>query len=349
MALPDAAQPYWQQQQRINASIVAIALRSWNLSGGSAARWRAMLPLLVAQIERAQASAAVLAGRFVPAALGDLGLPDDPTAVIDPTPLIGVTGSGLPIEQLYAGLPDQLALNVARLTAPEQEVQSDIALPSAATSPEVFGQAMTATALQLERSLQTVISDTGRAAESLEIAVRPDTGYVRMLNPPSCSRCVVQAGKFFRWNAGFERHPRCDCRHIPARESMSKDLRVDPDRYFRSLSPGEQEAAFGKAGAQAIRDGANLGQVVNASSGMRPAQVYGQNLKITDTGVTKYGFAGQVFKARGRNAATTPRLMPSSIYQIADDRAEALRLLKLNGYVVPDGVAIKDITDLLAG
>lgn len=347
MALPDAVQPYWLQQQRIKSSIVAIALRSWQVSGGNSASWQSSLPLLVAQIERAQANTAVLAAQFVSATLTELNLPDDPAAVIDPTPLIGRTGAGWPIGELYAGLPAQMALNASRIAQQEQAViQPDIALPAA--QPSVFGQAMAATALQLERSLQTVIADTGRAAESLEIAVRPGTGYVRMLNPPSCKRCVVQAGKFFRWNSGFKRHPRCDCRHIPARESMSSDMRVDPDRYFRSLSAADQEAAFGKAGAQAIRDGANLGQVVNADTGMRVAQVYGKNLAITDQGVTKYGFAGQVIRARGRNAATTPRLMPSSIYQIADDRADALRLLKINGYVMPDGAKPKDITDLLA-
>src|SRR5690349_7711437 len=65
----------------------------------------------------------------------------------------------------------------------------------------------------------TQLQDAARSAASVAIAVRASAGgYVRMLNTPSCSRCVILAGKWFRWNAGFDRHPKCDCRHVPSRE-----------------------------------------------------------------------------------------------------------------------------------
>src|SRR5690348_18342012 len=37
-----------------------------------------------------------------------------------------------------------------------------------------------------------------------------------LLNPPSCQRCAILAGRWYRWSQGFLRHPRCDCVNLPA-------------------------------------------------------------------------------------------------------------------------------------
>jgi hypothetical protein len=76
---------------------------------------------------------------------------------------------------------------------------------------------------------------------------------------------------------------------------------------------------FGQAGAAAIRDGADLGQVVNARRGMYTAA--GRSLTVEST--TRRGVApGKV------------RLMPEQIYREArGDRDEAIRLLKRFGYL----------------
>ena len=355
MTSPAPAEPYWLQQQAVNAAAVAIAVRMWQQSGGDPARWAAVLAFVVATIMRAQAAAVTAAPPYIAATLIDLGIDAPSAAVIDPLPLIGVTGNGLPLARLYAGLPEQLGLHAAQAVARRDDDPTPAALRPAPTPaevrelpPQIFQEAMNATTDQFASHVQTTISDTGRDAESLEIAARPGIGYVRMLNPPSCKRCVVLAGKFYRWNAGFKRHPNCDCRHIPAPESVADDLTVDPDAYFRSLSEAEQDAAFTKAGAQAIRDGADISQVVNAGKGMRVAQVYGQWLKITTQGVTKRGRAGRAIRTRGRDPATTPRLMPSSIYKIAASRDDALRLLKLNGYIAESSSRIRDIDALMS-
>lgn len=50
----------------------------------------------------------------------------------------------------------------------------------------------------------------GRNADHVGITGQAQLGgYIRTLTPPSCSRCVVLAGKFYRWNQGFDRHPHC--------------------------------------------------------------------------------------------------------------------------------------------
>lgn len=189
----------------------------------------------------------------------------------------------------------------------------------------------------------TQIQDAARQAAGVSIVGRPGIGYVRMLNTPSCSRCAVLAGKFFRFNAGFDRHPRCDCRHIPSNEDTSGDLRTDPSAYFESLSESEQARIFGKANSEAIRQGADIGQIVNAygrSAGMQVAGVSPikviKGRKYTTAGTTKRAQAAQQQKGLRRNGPQQIRLMPESIFARAASREEAQRLLRLYGWILDE-------------
>lgn len=169
-----------------------------------------------------------------------------------------------------------------------------------------------------DRIVTTQLQDVARQSEAIAMAAEPTvTGYVRVLNTPSCSRCVVLAGRTYKWNAGFLRHPVCDCKHVPTGK-RSPRLTTDPAAYFRSLPASEQNRIFTKAGAESVRLGADLGQVVNARLGMGVTQVAGRGL-LTTTRNAKRG---------------TVRLMPESILQVATDRADAVRLLKLHRYLV---------------
>jgi len=107
-----------------------------------------------------------------------------------------------------------------------------------------------------------------------------------------------------------------DCIHIPAREDSADDLRTDPRRYFDSLTAAEQDRQFTKAGAEAIRSGADIAQVVNARSGLYSA---GGRLLTTTAA-----------KARGQGGV---RLMPDQIFRDAKDREDAIRLLRRFGYL----------------
>lgn len=169
------------------------------------------------------------------------------------------------------------------------------------------------------RAVFTQIADAGRAAGSVSIAARPKIHhYVRMVSAGACSRCLILAGKEYRWNQGFSRHPHCLCTHIPVSENTTGHLLTDPDAHFAAMSEAEQDRVFTKAGAQAIRDGADMAQVVNARRGMTTAQVGAERVLATKAGAT-----------RGR-----VRLMPETIMQIAgSDRLEAIRLLRLHGYL----------------
>src|SRR5690625_672736 len=202
---------------------------------------------------------------------------------------------------------------------------SQLAHVSGDGSPLVASVARGTSAGSLGLVVATQITDVARTGGGLQIAATPRVGYVRMIEADACSRCVIMAGKWFRWNQGFMRHPRCRCTHIPAAESRSDDLRVDPYQYFESLSPEEQDRVFTKAGAEAIRDGADMSQVVNARAGMTP------NGYFTTSG-TSSGYASTVLRPGQR------RMTPESIYaQARGNREVAQQLLREHGYILPAG------------
>lgn len=90
---------------------------------------------------------------------------------------------------------------------------------------------------------------------------------------------------------------------------------MNPRAYFDSLDEAQQNRLFTKAGAQAIRDGADLNQVVNSRRGMRAAGT-------TTESTTRFGVVpGRV------------RLMPEALYGQAGSRDEAIQLLMQHGYL----------------
>lgn len=232
----------------------------------------------------------------------DFGPPTKPGVVV-PTSLAGFAGDGRPIESL-------LATSVGRARAADDLDEG---------------------LLFMERVVETIIADTMRAAEEVAMAQREwVAGYIRVPEPGACSRCVVLAGKFYLFNEGFLRHPQCRCNHVPAPDDSERVRALiginSPERYFDSLTAAEQDRVFTQAGAEAIRQGADIARVVNARRGMTRAQVGGRTILATTEGTTRRG--------RRRGQTPGPRLMPEAIFEIAgDDRDEALRLLRANGYL----------------
>ncbi|MFB7671670.1 hypothetical protein ACFC26_09655 [Kitasatospora purpeofusca] len=205
---------------------------------------------------------------------------------------------------------------------------------------------------QLLKMATTEVADAGRSATGASItANRTTTGYVRVLNPPSCARCAILAGKEYGWNAGFARHPRCDCVHLPTTRFRRGRSTMAPDSYFRSLSRAEQDRTFTVHGAQAIRDGADITAVVNARRGISTVGSWVEGdvthrgriadaarlgkLATTTEGMTRRGLARQRLRnlqAQGR-APARARLTPEAIYALASDRDDAIRLLYRYGYL----------------
>jgi hypothetical protein len=307
MTLPAATEDHYRGQQRLQVSAMALIRALWATIGLDAeAGWREIAARALLVVSSAQLGAATAGAAYVPKVLRELGVDADAFGEVNPRRLVGVASDGRPLETLLR----QPLVRVQYLVG-ERGMDPVLA--------RVEGGKF------LDRIVQTQVQDAARVSTGVSIAASPKvTGYVRMLNPPTCSRCVLLAGVRYKWNKGFERHPRCDCRHIPASEDVAGDLLTDPLAYFKSRPPAEQDRVFGKAGAQAIRDGSSISMVVNARRGMSTAAK-----GFTTEGVTRRGLAGS------RLGTGRQRMMPESIYKVAgDDRMKAVELLKLHGYIL---------------
>lgn len=180
----------------------------------------------------------------------------------------------------------------------------------------------------LEQVIASEVRDAARSAAQVEIVVRPDwQNYVRMLQPPSCARCAILAGRIYRDLEAFQRHPQCDCVQVPVQnweEAHDAGYVSSPEDAFEK----GHIRGLSKADEQAIRDGASIGKVVNAHRGMYTTELFGRRVQATRASTTK--------RAAWRKANPTRlvRLRPEAIYRIAEgDTAEAVRLLRLYGYL----------------
>lgn len=318
----------WQARQRaVVAATVARTVALWGRVDRTAIgpSWDDLRPLAVEHVARGQRAAARDADVYVNDSIAaQVELPER-TPPVDPSRLAGVASDGRPLDTL--------------LTVP------------ASTAGRAAGAGVnTSTALQAGRFslagiVATQVYDAGRLATGVGLTAHPQAGgYRRQLRgSANCSRCIVLAGKWFRWNQGFQRHPRCDCAHVPSvgpKSDYADTAGFDPQSHFESMSPSEQDRAFGKAGAQAIRDGADLGQVVNARRGMKTTNMYGRKVRTTTEGTTVRGSFGRTAAGDLRRESgdryrrtSTIRVMPEEIYSQARDRQHAIELLRQHGFI----------------
>ena len=303
MAALSAAEQHYVLVQREQALSLAVSRRAWakvdpnNIS----ASWSRLLTAVTPIVEASQARSAWSGAAYPVMDLAQRGTYVEPLGFVNPEPLVGMVSGGTTLE--------------SRLYSPATTSKSWIA------SGYTAKQSLDMSRSILDGIVRTSISDAGRQAASVDIASRPGVGYVRMLNPPSCDSCTILAGRFYRWNKGFLRHPKCDCIHRPSTSidaAKSEGLIDDPYEYFNGMSEADQNKAFGKNKAQAIRDGGDIYRVQNSWRGR-------DGLK-TFAGTSKRGFASDL---KGR------RLTPDGIYlEAAGDRAKAIGLLQEHGYLI---------------
>jgi hypothetical protein len=128
----------------------------------------------------------------------------------------------------------------------------------------------------------------------------------------------------------------CHCQQVPAGSASSAaEHLTNPHAAFERLDRAQQDRAFTVAGAQAIRDGGDIFQVVNARRGLTTigSGRFGRSLSATTEGTTRRGLFNQAVRASGRPAPTV-RLTPQAIYRIASTRSEAVTLLRRYGYLL---------------
>ena len=324
MATPEqVAQAYYADQSRIARTAAQGVAAQWNMldTGSLSQSWLASIgQLVLALVTGAQRRAAEQANPYLAAMAAAQGARlSTPTGVVADA-LAGVASDGRPMESLLY-LP---IMFTKRWIAEGRPL------------PEAMAHGRNTLALLAA----TQVADTGRAAVTVGMTGdKTWVSYVRHVTLPACGRCIILAGRSYSYSTGFQRHPNCDCTMIPrihhANGSVGGPDPLSPQELFDQMSPEEQDKAFTKAGAEAIRLGSDLGQVVNARRGMQTA---GGHL-ITTEGTTIRGYAGKRLgnfrKIEGERyrRSTIPRPMPEQLLKDARDRDEAVRLLQRFGYL----------------
>jgi hypothetical protein len=277
----------------------ASLLQQWRRvdRGAIATTWQRQVPDAVETVAAGQLAAAKLADPYLDAMVG------------------GSDGAALVVPGAFAGRTLDVRTLSGLLTLPQIEALTAIGdglLP---------GTAMQRGAGMLGMLVRTAIADSARQAVAAGMGSRRVTGYYRQLSPPSCCRCVVLAGKWYRSNAGFQRHPHCDCVHVPGDRPGG-----GPGFDARQLVLDGQVRGLSRAQTEAVRLGADVSQVVNARRGM--STVGGR--QITTEGTTRRGLAGQRMRAAGLRVRPTPE----QILADATSADDAIRALHTYGYII---------------
>lgn len=320
------ARSHYLAQQKIKAAAVLEVRRQMRKSPDPAA----MLATLAAVITRYQLLAATRAAQ----AVAQDATTGPGSAVTSAAAFAGVTAWGFP-------LTDPLTVLLDRYVG------------------QALGRLPTISLAPVDRFVASEVGDAGRSASHVEIVAGAGSNYyVRVLNLPSCERCVPLAGRVYRDLEEFDRHPQDDCGMWPCEsldDALAKGLVTDPVEAIRS----GQVRGLSEADRRAILEGgADVNQVINAHRGMTTGNLFGRDVKLTLEGITKRGvYGGHTNKGRAgymverigkygyvKNQAVrrakAPRLRPETIYRIVDeeyggDREQARRLLKLYGYILP--------------
>lgn len=320
--LPSATISHLSTQRREQQEALEAARGQWRRMGSEFdGSWALIVGSLVGITSAAQRRLAQSSFDYVPDVLDDLGTPEaiGPSVETSAEPLVGVTGSGTVLDEaLYASV---ITAKIGR--------SRGLSIHESLSRGED----------RLMGRVSLALSDTGRFAERVRLAPTRVAHYQRALTLPSCSRCIILAGRLYRMEQPFQRHPRCDCRHLPVGESGEIE-ETDPLELFASLSEREQDRIFTKGGAEAIRNGADMNQIVNARRGMYTSRAGSRKWKFTSEGTTRRGWWGRDQQVGGKYAgqrgrrSKRRRMMPEEIQRLSSGKEDYLRMLRDYGYII---------------
>lgn len=308
----DVSASYYAGQARIAKAVTVAAVAEWRTIDGRRLdfSWLRVLARLLAWLTGAQRQAASTAPAYLTGVLRAQGVVPSPGHRLLPDPFGGIAADG-------RGLDTLLYTPVA---------SAKHAMSQGATIQDALRGAEAGLAMLV----RTQVQDAGRMA--VQTAMADDSavrGYIRQVHLPACARCIILAGRVYRYSSGFQRHPNCDCTMVadagelgtedPAEliAKMRKDYPDGPHAIAKSLTAGDLEA---------LDHGADLNQVVNAHRGMATAAG-----KATTEGTTRHGLAGM--RLRGQ-----PRMTPALIFaQAASEnwtRQQIVAQLLRAGYII---------------
>lgn len=336
----------------INQTATVRVLNLWKRMDFDAldASWATVAPAIVQQSNAAQLAAAKTSDRYTSSLSREYGFAQESSHII-PTSFVGVDGSGRSMESLLHGA----------VTTTKQAVSAGMSRSLSFEAGAVFLAAM----------MKTGLADLSRSADMVSATGKGYTRYVRVVNPGACSRCAQLAG-IGSYKTAFKRHPACRCTTAPILNDVTQapaGFYDTPEDYFESLSEREQDRVFTKGGAEAIRSGASVSDVVSArrgASGITTSRGIGRGtvpnsgrriqrtrigtntdgspvMGYTTTEGTyrgtfrrtqdRIGFGSQRIDGNRYSASARTRLMPETIVSLTDDLATRQMLLRDAGYL----------------
>jgi hypothetical protein len=318
VTLPRTAVSHYRQQQAITVATAREVDGIWStMSDDLDASWSRIQTPLFETVGAGQLAAAAVGIDYVGAVLDETDVVAPAVATVNANRFVGGTRDGRPLETLLQGA----VVKTKEAIGSGQDVRAALTLARG----------------WLQDVAMDSVRDANRQAVSGAITVRPRVGgWVRMLNPPACKFCIMLAGKWFKWNQGFQSHRLCDCRHIPSQESAAGDLTIDPYAYFDRLDEKMQDRLFGKRDAQAIRDGADMYRVIN----IRSRGLADDALKNTP---------GRNRGWQSRRWDSPSKMTVDDVYRAAKNRDDAIRLLTKNGFITGEQVAGGNLRDAYYG
>lgn len=322
---PDAtilAAAHRARQQQIAAHANAETGRLWGFL--RMLGWEGVSSRVLATVRSALAEAARGAQDYAAAAARAWGVDPDPAGHVAAATFATTASDGRPLDTLL----EQPSLEVAAFV--DRGMDNDQA--------DAIGKR------HLQRIVTTQVGDAARVSTGVAIVNdRALHGYIRHLTLPSCQRCIVLAGRWYRYDAGFARHPQCDCVGLPATDPI---VPPSPREVYDSLTDAERrKAGWSGHDQRAIDDGADLNAITNYRRELESVTIAGRQLQVTNVATTVRGTAGKRLgaakgsKQGGRyRRAPVVRLTPESIYAEAErlnwDRDEVLRQLRRFGYII---------------
>lgn len=284
-----ADREYQAARERLTVAAFSQVGSIWRGIGDDFDRgWPVIAPAIVATITDAQEGAAADGLGYFDAALAEQGIAPQAPRVAP----AAFAGSAYSLDGMVLG--DLSALTYGAVVR---------ARSAQATS---LAERIDVGSRWLGTVTQTQLAHAGRASMSVAMTADTQTGWTRTVNPPCCRFCAVRAGTFHTWKYTFWQHPGCDCTRTPTTLDRLGETATD-------IGP-DDVTYLTDAQRQALREGADLGRVINADRGIS------EDRMTTTAQISR--------RNRGRT-----RLTPDGIYAVSATRDEAIQRLREHGYL----------------
>lgn len=309
-----AASQQKKDTERLASAAFTEAGTAWRRvnPGSIVSSWQSMMPAVVGAVMIAQSETITRNEQYIDFAFNEQNI-DGIDGRLRPGSIVGtMPATGAALEAALAGVAFHTLDYVGRGRGVRESLDGGM--------------------LELSQLVQEAVADASRAASSVRIGTATtNVGYTRVVSANCCARCAVLAGRYYDWNTGFLRHPNCLCLHFPSTAVGATETATDPYKHFEALSEKEQDRIYTKAGAEAIRNGADMNQVVNSRRGMTTSG------RFTSEGSAKRGRGYYKTSSTAGQAGKRRLSVDEIMRRTKGDKAQFASMLNDYGYITGYG------------